>query len=293
MSTIKILPENRVGLKFDGQLSQIDVKAFISTVEGFCDTLQIVNKHFNAVKELEIKVDSVKKGSFEINLILSCDPSQLWAGVTGISTAVIAVCQLYKFKQWLADRKLKSTKEEDGTTTIEDVNGDVKQIASRLYGIHSDNKRVDRAMTKSFAYLAKDPNVKIFVIKLNEEELFSASGSEFNKMAKQSPSKPEERLVRQKENLVIDKVVFENRKQAWGFIYRGIKINAKIQDENFFDNFVDQRAEFAKGDQLQVELEITQRIHPKAQVYQNIKYSILKATKHIKHSHSQITLMDE
>ena len=66
----------------------------------------------------------------------------------------------------------------------------------------------------------------------------------------------------------------------WEFYYDGNKITAKINDADFIDK-IDSGESFAKGDSLEVELEILKEFDQTVNTYINKSYKINKIIRHI------------
>ena len=89
------------------------------------------------------------------------------------------------------------------------------------------------------------------------------------------------KIITQPATLNIFKLVWDN-KRKWEFYWRGDKISAKIIDETFFKN-IDKGEQFAKGDLLEVELQITQIFDKSVNTFinDNNSYQIAKVIHHI------------
>jgi hypothetical protein len=66
----------------------------------------------------------------------------------------------------------------------------------------------------------------------------------------------------------------------WEFYYRGNRIAAKIKDPDF-QKTVDKGESFAKGDTLEVELQVTQKWDESVNTFINKSYQVNKIIRHI------------
>ena len=72
----------------------------------------------------------------------------------------------------------------------------------------------------------------------------------------------------------------------WDFYYKGNKISAKIADPKFYD-LIDQGEQFAKGDILEVDLQINQIFDASVNTFINKSYQINRILRHIKRNEQQ------
>jgi hypothetical protein len=91
---------------------------------------------------------------------------------------------------------------------------------------------------------------------------------------------PSERTTTNRGRLSIVRLSFENMKK-WEFYYEGYKIQANIIDEQFIAR-INRGERFAKGDALEVEIEITQRYDPTVDAFINKVYKINKFIRSIR-----------
>jgi len=72
-----------------------------------------------------------------------------------------------------------------------------------------------------------------------------------------------------------------NRNQKWEFYFEGNKISAKITDDTEFLKRIDSGEQFAKGDSLEVEIEIRQEFDKSVNTFVNKSYKINRVIRHI------------
>ena len=72
----------------------------------------------------------------------------------------------------------------------------------------------------------------------------------------------------------------------WEFIYKGHKIPAKVKDDEFY-KLINQGEQFAKGDALEVELQINQRFDESVNTFINVSYVVNRIIHHIKRNEQQ------
>ena len=94
-----------------------------------------------------------------------------------------------------------------------------------------------------------------------------------------------ERVLTEAATLNIVRLSFEEALK-WDFYYKGNKISAKIKDPNFYE-LIDKGESFAKGDILEVELQIVQKWDESVNTYVNKSYHINRITRHLKRGEEQ------
>jgi hypothetical protein len=72
----------------------------------------------------------------------------------------------------------------------------------------------------------------------------------------------------------------------WDFYYRGIKISTKIADPSFYE-LIDKGEAFAKGDVLEVELQINQKFDESVNTFVTNSYQVNKIVRHLSRNEQQ------
>jgi hypothetical protein len=94
-----------------------------------------------------------------------------------------------------------------------------------------------------------------------------------------------ERILTEAATLNIVRVSFEETLK-WDFYFKGNKISAKIKDPTFY-KLIDKGEPFAKGDILEVELQIIQKWDDSVNTYINKSYQITAILRHMRRSEQQ------
>ena len=140
---------------------------------------------------------------------------------------------------------------------------------------------------ENFDVLNNDPAITGFEITdKNEKPFIRVDKSEFVEMAQKSEEIEEgERRIVEAATVNIVRVSFEENLK-WDFYYRGIKISAKIADPNFYE-LIDKGEAFAKGDILEIELQINQRFEEGVNTYVTKSYQVNKIVRHLSRNEQQ------
>ena len=286
MSAISI--DNNFKIKFDGQEHQLDANTLINSLIHISSIIQEVNSYYNSGKKIEIKIKALEKGSFLINIelvesalehlknLLTKDNVEYAAAIIG---SVIGLVELKKF---LKGKKAKSVDEKTNEKVrIENEEVEVIYIENFTYNIYQNSPIIKDALAQNFETLDNDPNITAFEITdKNEVPLIRVEKVEFDGMSIKSDEITNgERVLIEAANLNILRLSFEGNLK-WDFYYKGNKISAKILDKTFYE-LIDKGQSFAKGDILEVELQINQIWEEAVNTFINKSYSVTKILRHI------------
>jgi hypothetical protein len=284
---------NNFKLKFDGQQHQIDANVLISSLIHTTTIIQEINKCLDAGKKIEVKVKALEKGSFLINIellesslealknIFTRENVQITASLVTIFVGLITIKKFFKGK------KPKQIEKNESHTTITNYNGDVITIDNLTFNIYEKNTVVKDALSQNFEVLDNDPSITGFEITDNQEKtIVRVDKSEFPNMVFKSEEILEnERILKEAATLNIVRLSFEDFLK-WEFYYRGNRIAAKIKDPDF-QKIIDKGEQFAKGDTLEVELQITQKWDEAVNTFINKSYQVNKINRHILRNEQQ------
>lgn len=274
-----------VKIKFDGQAHQVDAQVFISTLVNFSEVVKEVNREVGSNKKIEIKIVATAEGSFDAHLVLQAiEQSQsVIIPATGVLSSIVTIIGgIYGFKKWMSKRQVKGVEaQQNDTVKVTDTGGDSIVVMGSVYNIYSNNQAVNDAVSNSFATIQDDPSITGLEISDEDEVIFRAEQDEFDEMATKVVIEDEStKKITTAANLTINKVVFEGAGRKWEFVYQGNRIAANITDDDFYKS-IDEGESFAKGDQLRVDLEITQSYDESLRAYLNKSYTVVKVVKHI------------
>ena len=282
-------------IKYDGNLNEIDADTFFNSIIPFTAVLQDINNIVNPDYKLKITIKAPQRGSFE--LLMLFDQSLLQTLFFGVTLATIAeivgiVNGILSIRKFLKGEKPSEVVLGDHNVTIKDNKGNTINVDSRTYNITINNDSVNDSLDRVFSALNKDKAIEEFkVMNKKKKSLLKADRKEFLDMAKSIPL-PEDKEKKQmvSETLIVFKVVFEE-KYKWEFYLKDHKINASIEDDSFFKR-IDKGEEFAKGDRLEVDMEITKVFDDTLKEYIPKSYTIKKVGAHTKpNSNEQINLL--
>jgi len=279
--------ENDFKIKFDGQQHQVDANVLISSLIHTTTVVQEVNRSLNSGKRIEIKVKALEPGSFLVHIELveqSLDTLRNLLTRDNVETGaaiIAALVGLVELKKLLRGRKPKKTETKGDTTRIENAAGQVLVIDNAVFNIYQHNQVVQDALSQNFDALNNDPAVTGFEITdKNEKPLVRVERSDFVDLSQKSEIDSEgDRQITEAATLNIVRLSFEENLK-WDFYYRGIKISARIADPSFYEQ-IDKGEAFAKGDTLEVELQVKQRFDESVNTFITKSYQVNKILRHI------------
>ncbi len=288
-----LIKDNNFKLKFDGQLHQIDANVLISSLIHTTSIIQEINRYLDTGKKIEIKVRALEKGSFLVHIelletaldsiksLFTKENAELAAGIITILVGLIEV------KKFLKGRKPKSFEPQGDKTKIVNENGDVFIIENATINIYEYSPIVKEALAQNFDAINNDPSITGFEITdKTEKPIIRIEREDFSDLSLKSEEiSNDERIIKEAATLNIVRLSFEESLK-WEFYYKGNKISARIKDPNFYE-LINKGESFAKGDVLEVELQINQKWDESVNTFVNKSYQINKIIRHILRNEQQ------
>jgi hypothetical protein len=192
-----------------------------------------------------------------------------------------------ELKKFLKGKKAKEVQQQGDKTKIVNKDGNVIIIENATFNIYEHSPVVKDALAQNFDVLNNDPAITGFEITdKNEKPLVRVDKTEFIDMSQKSEEVEEgERKIVEAATVNIVRVSFEENLK-WDFYYRGIKISAKIADPSFYE-LIDKGEAFAKGDVLEVELQINQKFDESVNTFVTKSYQVNKIVRHLSRNEQQ------
>jgi hypothetical protein len=277
---------NNFKIKFDGQTHQVDAQVLISSLIHTTTIIQELNKYLDSGKKIEIKVKALEKGNFLIHLeLLETASGSLKAiftkeNIIVASSLITDLVALIQLKKHLKGKSPKEVKDENSTTIITNSDGNQLSIDSNIYQIYENSTVINDALSQNFDTIDHDPAISAFEITDDKEKPYvRVERSEFKDLSQKTEIIDEnKKTIIENTRLNIVRLSFEEGLK-WDFYYRGNKISAKIVDPNF-QKLIDNGESFAKGDVLEVELQINQVFDNSVNTYINKSYLVNRIIQH-------------
>ena len=274
-------------IKFDGEQHQIDANLLINNLIHTTTIIQEINRELHSGKKIDIKIKALQKGSFLIHIDLvetTFDTLKNLLTKDNIETAGMIISGfvgLIELKKFLKGDEVKSKENLNGDIKIENQKGQVILIENFVYNIYENNSIIKDSLSQSFETLENDNSITGYEITdRNEKPLVRVDRDEFEYLSIKSEKILEgEKTITIAATLNIIRISFDNKLKS-DFYFKGNKISIKISDPNF-QKSIDNGESFAKGDILEVELEIKQKFEKSVNTFINKSYKINRITNHI------------
>ena len=276
-------------IKFDGQTHQIEANTLINSLLHFTTIVQEINNELKTDKKIDIKINALPEGSFLIHFTLESlslleQAKKLFSSEasSAVANIITQVTLVYVVARHLMGKKPKSSiKTDNNQTIIENEKGDTIRIDNITINIYN-NQVIQKSLNQEFTTLENDPNVSGFEILDKEDKpLVQIERKEFSALS--SGLVYEEMYADNIETKIamlnIVRLSFD-KSLKWEFYYEGNKITAKINDGDFIAK-IDSGESFAKGDSLEVELEVIKEFDQSVNTYINKAYKINSIIRHI------------
>ncbi len=283
-------------IKFQCPEHEIDGATFTEAFIGFSRLIWAVNDSLDTGHKVNVRIKATEPGSFVLNIelitgVLENIKNLFALSDAGTVTEVIAVVLgILKLSKEIGDKKAKTKAESEvvqqgGTANI-DIKGDgnVITLDQRTINIYTTNPDVRSGIRQIAQSVAKDPEIEgIEIQDKSDEALFVASSQDWQHILESLPAveEPETRIMSRREKLAVIKPSFDP-KYVWDFVYMGIKISARVEDQNFWQRVLTGQEQFGAGDLLDVEMDIAQILDPKIRAYVNKQYRVTKIHDHEK-----------
>ncbi len=274
-------------IKFDGEKHQIDANLLVNNLIHTTSIIQEINRNFDSGKKIDIQIKALEKGSFLIHIdliesafdnlknLLTRDNIELAGSVIG------AFVGLIELKKFLKGKEEKSIEKSGNKVKITNQDGQVLYVENFVQNIYNNNTIVKDALSQSFETLENDNSITGYEITdRNNKTLVRVDREEFEYISVKS-----EELLEGEKNIVVAgrlniiRISFDDKLKS-DFYFKGNKISAKINDVDFYKR-VDKGESFAKGDVLEVELEIKQVFETSVNTFVNKSYKIKRIINHI------------
>lgn len=272
-------------IKFDGENHQIDANLLINNLIHTTTIIQELNRNLDSGKKIEIKIKALSKGSFSIHIdLIETTIENLKNLLTrdNINTAGIIISAfvgLIKIKKFLTGKKPKSKVVAGNKVKIENDKGEVTYIENFVQNIYENNTIVKDALSQSFETLEKDNSITGYEVNdKNENPLVRVDRQEFEFMSTKSNEILDgERIITISAKLHIIRISFDKKLKS-DFYFKGNKISVYINDPEFYEK-IENGQQFAKGDILEVELEIKQVFESSVNTFINKNYKVNRIVK--------------
>jgi len=282
------VPDTEFVLKFSGKPNQVDAGTLLESLAGITSILHESNRELGTGERLKINVKAPKPGSFLVHLVL--DPATAAAiadlfashkelAVGGLITVLADSIAIWQFLRGKPPKSIK--KIDGGSVVIENSGGETRIEDQRITNFVINNSNVAFHLGRTFSAVNADPNVTELSLldKNRKTELVSVPREEFQELSVTTVTSPERRDITVRSKVRIVKPSFD-KSLKWEIVYGGNRVSVVIADETFL-GAVDHRKRFAKGDVLDVDLQVRQEFDPSLGAYLNKSYRVINVYEHL------------
>lgn len=282
---------NEYKLKFGGE-NQLDAATLGFSLLNFVELVKQVNLEFDTGKKIDVKIKAHERGSFLVHfgfytadidsLLKLLTPENLKTAGAAVTALIGAVTALLTLRKQLKGEPPKEIQPQNNEMSLKDSSGNTITVDKRVYNLYFGNDKVKSAVSEIFKTLKEDEAVTGFEITdAQERPLFQASREDFETMAIAPSDPPEVKRIQSDKQAILSivKPSFERRLQ-WEVVYLGNKIFVIMSDENFLARVDNGEESFAKGDVLEVEMNIEQVFDPSLNTYINKSHEVAYVKNH-------------
>lgn len=284
------MENNIIKFKFGSDKNDIDAYTFTSIVECLSILASEINKNINKSRQLEneinIRITAIEKGSFEFVVdivrfikdnIFSKENVEYAMNIITILVGIYGLRGLLRKKR--NPEKVEKLNEEDLKITNDLGNSLI--VNEMTFNLYDKNPEVYKSLNQTFSTLSLDRNIKDFSLLTDKNvEVFKSEFKDFEELSE--TVKYEEngiKILDHTSKLFIARVSFD-KKLTWDFYYNSMKIKAKIKCPEF-QKLIENGERFAKGDMLEVKMNINQVFDKSVNTYINKSCEIIEILKHI------------
>lgn len=280
---------SQFALKFDGAPGELSAATFVPALLAVGVIVEELNQRLGSGERLDLRVRAPKSGSFLVQLCLGpADHAQAAALFTAqnlelIVTVIAGLGGLLSIRKLLRKERPKKVVENRGDVIVTSSQGNSIIVDKRVFNIYQTSVTINAELDRVFQTLDADPSVTGFEVRDDaDSEVFSVQRSDFAELAAGTPTTEFEQLVSvDRAALSIVKVSFEP-KLKWEFVYLGNRIGAYVTDSQFLKRIDAEEEAFAKGDALEVELQIERVWDAALKTFVNSSYKVVRVIEHVR-----------
>ena len=263
-------------VKLEGD-SSISVNTLINMLTHYTVITERANEMMGeGAYKADVKVKALNEGSFEISFVVMTTwlqdllTKENTAYAATIASGIVSIFYIYKYF------KGKKVKLEEAKPIIKDS---IIQCSDTIINIYND-RTVNEALRQSFETAKNDTDVKGVTLIADGIPSETVTEEEFADLVLPCDDVlPDERIITDETAILNIISLSFNKGDNWKFIYRGDKITTKLSDDGL-QEAIDNGAAFAKGDALEVILQITQKWVQEYNTYINSRYKVVKVIRH-------------
>lgn len=272
--------------KYEGDLEYISLDTLIASQLHFSQALTNIKDAIHPDQQLEIKVKTLPKGSFQIELFVIVGfidhilRPEVVAYAADLFSMFGGISHIIPF---LKGKKPVKTIESGDNVTLINGDGNSITINNNVFHVYNNNPEISKEISETIRPIIEDAEITgIRVIdERTSEDILEIPREDFSLYLPypETGSEKQRTGLRSKVDLVIYKVVFDKGRKKWQFYFDRQIISAPIHDDKFLAK-LDQGEAFAKGDVLVCDLQIDDEYDEGLGVFRPKQYRVLRVYQH-------------
>lgn len=279
--------------KYKGDIDAIDLQTLLTSQLHFLTIVNEVQRSIYPGMDLKIKVETPKKGSFELvqlyewaleNNLFNKASLELLDTTTSLASNVFGVIGgLYTIYAHLKGKKAKSI-EPQGDDKIKIINnsGDIIIADKIVLNLYTTNQSLNEAFKKQMEVIEEDPSVEGIEIVNNENKnvVVDIPRSNFPYFQNKNEYLSNDQITKPKLRVRVfikkpDLFPKSPDKVIWELIHEGRNIKAKIIDPAFIEE-INKSLRVGQGDSMLVDLNIIAEYDKRLSTHIDKTYEIAK-----------------
>lgn len=278
------MQEDSVRVKFDGEISGVDINTFARVLLDYSTVVRESSQEIDPSVSLSVKITGAEPGCLEAYLQLIptigkglLDSFKVIA--PELPEIVHTTSELYKFMHQISKKGgVKSSSQEGKAINVVTGDGSTVNVSQDTYNIYLRDGEAPAAVRKTFEALSHESGISMvsFGPRSKSDETVSIPSSDFTALANTpiAPSKKREGIFADQTLTIVRAMFVESKKRKWLFQWKDSTISAPITDDTFFERFPEMS--FKLGDALLADLKIEQRLDSKTGLYLCESYEVVK-----------------
>ena len=258
-----MIDSRKIILSLDIDEHKIGVKALTQGLQGFCELIEICGQENSDAEALDIQVEALKPGSFQISLDLIGSVGQIVSALGGLSNIVdflsgtiTIITGYFELARLLQGNLADKVESKDGGVVITKGNQNV-YVNSTVFNLFSTNPDAALACRKAMLGFKDDERVNgISLLDENGKLIISFNRAEMIGMGRKNAYISNSQRVCTEENATLElRAAGLDGKTKWKFLYNGRNINVSVDDSEFMEKVKNGMIRFGNHDVFHARLE--------------------------------------
>lgn len=270
-------------IKYNKDSHSINIDTYAKSLISMGKVLREVGYQTSGAYDISVNVTAQQEGSFDVVLqIIGSILPMIPTALDTLEKVVSITIELIELKKHSKEIDESKTEIHGDDVILNNSDGNrIKVVDQRVYNIYNENQVVNDAISENFQAVKNDPEIDSVTIRKGDINI-TIDRVSFDDLAQKHDVKisNDNDVVVVPTELIVRKVVFDNRSRLWDFLYQGIPISAKIDDDDFWYK-ISSGERFAQGDKLVADLHIARKYDDSVNAYINDSYTVKSVRDHV------------